>query len=154
MAFGEDEPNSEGQRQAAAPSPRAGGSWCSWRPVLDDLAAERQVIAIDLPGFGRTPALTGQVSIATLAAAVTEFLGAHKLLGVDVVGSSMGARLALELARRGVVGATIALDPGGSWRGWERNFFYTSIAISVRLVRLHSRLCLCSPGTPWVALCF
>lgn len=113
-----------------------GGSWRSWRPILDDLAAERQVIAVDLPGFGKTPALDGRTTIATLAAAVTAFLDSHDLLGVDVAGSSMGARLALELARQGVVGSTVALDPGGFWSGWQRHFFYSSVACSVWLVRL------------------
>ena len=113
-----------------------GGTWRSWRPVLDDLAAEREVIAIDLPGFGKTPPLHGEVSIPTLADAVTEFLDSHHLLGVDVVGSSMGARLVLELARRGVVGSTVSLDPGGFWQGWERTFFASSIGLSIRLVRL------------------
>jgi pimeloyl-ACP methyl ester carboxylesterase len=32
-----------------------GGTWRSWLPVLDRLAAEREVIAVDLPGFGETP---------------------------------------------------------------------------------------------------
>jgi len=41
----------------------------------------------------------------------------------------------LELARRRAVGATVALDPGGFWEGWERTFFGTSIALSIRLVR-------------------
>lgn len=113
-----------------------GGSWRSWRPILEDLAAERRIIAIDLPGFGKTPPLRGEVSIASLADAVTAFLKAHDLVGVDVAGSSMGARLALELARRGVAGATVSLDPGGFWSGWQRNFFYVSIALSIRLVRL------------------
>ncbi len=48
----------------------------------------------------------------------------------------MGARLVLELARRGVVGATVSLDPGGFWHGWERAFFASSIGLSIRLVRL------------------
>lgn len=113
-----------------------GGSWKSWAPVLDGLAAEREVIAIDLPGFGDTPPLDGEVSIASLADAVTGFLKTHNLTGVDVVGSSMGARLVLELARRGVVGATVSLDPGGFWRGWERTFFGTSVGLSIRLIRL------------------
>lgn len=113
-----------------------GGSWRSWTPILDALATEREVIAIDLPGFGQTPPLPGEVSIATLADQVTAFLEAQHLTGVDVVGSSMGARLVLELARRGVVGATVSLDPGGFWQGWEKAFFSTSIALSVRLVRL------------------
>lgn len=115
-----------------------GSSWRSWQLIIEDLvAAGREVIAVDLPGHGETPPLPGEVSIRTMANAVTDFLKTHDLLGVDVVGSSMGARLVLELARRGgVVGAVVSLDPGGFWRGWEIPFFYYSIAASVRLVRL------------------
>jgi pimeloyl-ACP methyl ester carboxylesterase len=113
-----------------------GGGWREWGPVLDGLAAEREVIAVDLPGFGETPPLPGKVSIETLADALTGFLKAHDLLGVDVVGGSMGARLALELARRGVVGATVSLDPGGFWSGWQKIYFFTSIWLSIRLIRL------------------
>ncbi|WP_245327352.1 alpha/beta fold hydrolase [Hymenobacter fodinae] len=113
-----------------------GGSWRSWQTILPALAAERDVIAVDLPGFGATPPLPGEVSIRTLADAVTEFLRNHDLLGIDAVGSSMGARLVLELARRGgVVGAVVSLDPGGFWRGWEIPTFYYSVAASIRLVR-------------------
>ena len=114
-----------------------GGSWRTWKPVFDTLAVEREVIAIDLPGHGETPPLEDEMSMNTLAEAVISFLESHDLRGVDVVGNSMGARLVLELARRGVVGATVALDPGGFWKGWgERGFFYATIAVSIRLVRL------------------
>ena len=114
-----------------------GGSWREWTPILADLAAEREVIAVDLPGFGATPPLPGEVSIRTLSDALTEFLIANELTGIDAVGSSMGARLVLELARRGgVLGAVVSLDPGGFWRGWERHAFYASVYASVRLVRL------------------
>ena len=113
-----------------------GGSWRTWTPVLDDLAAEREVIAVDLPGHGETPALSGEASVDTLADAVTSFLDANDLGGVDVVGNSMGGRLVLELARREEVGTTVALDPGGFWKGWERYFFYATLAPSIRLVRL------------------
>ena len=113
-----------------------GGSWRTWTPVLEKLAAEREVIAVDLPGHGETPPLPGEVSIDTLARAVSSFFDAHDLTGVDVVGNSMGARLVLELVRRGEVGTTVALDPGGFWKGWERYFFYATLAPSIRLVRL------------------
>jgi len=113
-----------------------GGSWREWGPVLDGLAAEREVIAVDLPGFGDTPPLPGEVSIETLADAVTGFLQSQDLIGVDVAGGSMGARLALELARRGVVGATVSLDPGGFWSGWQEKYFYALIWLSIRLIRL------------------
>ena len=112
-----------------------GGSWRTWEPVLDDLTAERDVIAPDLPGHGDSPPLSGEVSIETLADAVGSFLEATDLEGVDVVGNSMGGRLVLELARRGDVGATVALAPGGFWEGWERYYFYGTLAPSIRLVR-------------------
>ena len=114
-----------------------GGSWKSWNPILDQLAAEREVIAVDLPGFGASAPLAGEVSIRTLADALTGFLQAHDLLGIDAVGSSMGARLVLELARRGgVLGGVVSLDPGGFWQGWQRHAFHASIYASIRLVRL------------------
>jgi len=113
-----------------------GGSWRSWQLILDGLAQEREVIAVDLPGFGDTPPLAGPVTIGTLADAVTDFLRTHHLLGVDTVGSSMGARLVLELARRGgVLGTVVALDPGGFWQGWEIPLFYHSGNLVVNLVR-------------------
>jgi pimeloyl-ACP methyl ester carboxylesterase len=114
-----------------------GGHGQSWNPILDDLAATREVIAVDLPGFGKTPRLQGETSIRTLADAVTGFVHAHGLQGIDAVGSSMGARLVLELARRGsVVGGVVSLNPGGFWQGWERHAFFSSIWLSIRLLRL------------------
>lgn len=114
-----------------------GGCWQSWSPILDELAKHREVIAVDLPGHGNTPPLTGEVSIPTLADAVTAFLQQNNWLGIDAVGSSMGARLVLELVHRGgVLGAVVSLDPGGFWKGWEISYFYTTIALSIRLVRV------------------
>jgi len=99
-----------------------GGSGQSWETILDGLAAEREMIAVDLPGFGRTPPLRREVSIATLTDAVTSFIDQQGLAGVDTVGSSMGARMVLELARRGVGGTAVALDPGGFWTDGELRF--------------------------------
>lgn len=114
-----------------------GGHWQSWNPILDDLAANREVIAVDLPGFGQTPRLAGETSIRTLADETAVFLHAHGLSGIDAVGSSMGARLVLEMARRGgIVGGVVALNPGGFWQGWERHAFFSSIYLSIRLLRL------------------
>ena len=113
-----------------------GGHWRSWTTLLGPLGAQRELIAIDLPGFGETPPLSGEVSIAALADAVVDFLEANGLIGIDAVGSSMGARLVLELARREKVGAVVSLDPGGFWSGWQRHFFFLSIAASIRVLRL------------------
>jgi pimeloyl-ACP methyl ester carboxylesterase len=70
-----------------------------------------------------------------LARSLEDWLGREHLVNVDMVGSSMGARLVLEMARRGHAGAVVALDPGGFWHGWERTFFKTTIAASIRIVR-------------------
>lgn len=112
-----------------------GSRWQSWNPILAGLAVEREVVAVDLPGFGQSPPLDGEVSIATLADALTSFLTDHDLEGVDLIGSSMGARLVLEMARRGVGGACIALDPGGFWNRRELAYFRVTLAASIRAVR-------------------
>lgn len=114
-----------------------GSSLKVWDLIIDELATQRDVIALDLPGFGQSPALLGEVSIPTLADAVTDFLTQHQLLGIDAVGNSMGARLVLELARRGnVVGAVVSLDPGGFWQGWQVAYFYQSVRLSAQLSKL------------------
>ncbi|HEX8415715.1 MAG TPA: alpha/beta fold hydrolase [Sphingomicrobium sp.] len=112
-----------------------GGSWRSWNTILDRLSAERTVIAFDLPGHGATPADPDSGTFNGLVGSVERFIADNGLTGVDVVGSSMGARIVLELARRGHVGNVVALDPGGFWRGWERTFFKTTIGLSGRLLR-------------------
>ena len=112
-----------------------GGSWRSWSPILAALAEHREVIAIDLPGHGASPAEADSGTFEGLASSLERFIQAEEMENVAVVGSSMGARLVLEMARRGRVGAVVALDPGGFWRGWERPFFGATIGVSVKLVR-------------------
>jgi len=112
-----------------------GAGWRSWTPILDELARHREVIAIDLPGFGETPPLSGDVSIATLADSVADFIREQGLEGVSTVGQSMGGRIVLELARRGVGGDSVALDPGGFWSPRERAVFAATLRPSIVLVR-------------------
>ena len=52
-----------------------------WEPLTPLLAERRELIVIDLPGFGESPALSGQVPTPrALAAAVAEHLTA---IGVE-----------------------------------------------------------------------
>ena len=112
-----------------------GGSWRSWSTILDALSAERTVIAIDLPGHGASPAEPDSGTFDGLVGSVERYIADHGLGGIDLVGSSMGARIVLELARRGGIGNVVALDPGGFWRGWERSFFKVTIGLSGQLLR-------------------
>lgn len=118
-----------------------GSSYRNWDPVVPALAARRELIAVDLPGFDGTPPLEGEVSIATLVDALTAFIDDEGLQGIDLVGSSVGARLVLELARRGVGGTCVALSPGGFWDRRQLRLFDGSLRASVALVRaLHPAL--------------
>jgi len=112
-----------------------GAGWRSWSPILEDLAERREVIAVDLPGFGETPPLTGEVSIATLTDSVADFIREQGLDGVSTAGQSMGGRMVLELARRGVGGDTVALDPGGFWSDRELAIFGATLRPSIAAVR-------------------
>ncbi|HLI60092.1 MAG TPA: alpha/beta fold hydrolase [Solirubrobacteraceae bacterium] len=92
-----------------------------WEPVVPALAAERTVVAVDLPGFGRTPALTGVTPTpAALAEAVADGLARLELPAdgdgrVHVAGNSLGGWVALELALRGVAASVTAIAPAGLW---------------------------------------
>jgi len=112
-----------------------GSSRNAWTPLLPALARERTLILIDLPGHGASPAEADSFSFAGLARSLDAWLTAEALDGVDMAGSSMGARLVLEMARRGKSGATVALNPGGFWTGWERGLVKATLKASVALLR-------------------
>jgi len=90
-----------------------------WSPVLDMLATEREVLAIDMPGFGESPPLPEgiQPRAANLATAVLDFYDA---LGIEVMpavaGISLGGWVAIECARQGAVTAAIGLCTAGFWK--------------------------------------
>ena len=112
-----------------------GGDRDSWRPLLPALEAGRTVIRLDLPGHGQTPPLPGPLTFDRLVGALQEFLDEQGLASADLVGSSMGARMVLELARRGTGRHVVALDPGGFWTAAERAVFASSVRASFHLVR-------------------
>lgn len=94
-----------------------GSSSRSWLPVIDLLAAHRRVIALDFPGFGRTPPITDRpfdmATAMTELAAELDRLGIHE--PVDIAGNSMGGWMALEAAKRGMARSVVAIGPAGLW---------------------------------------
>ena len=106
-----------------------GESSIGWRPVIAELAAQYDVIAIDLPGFGRSPALPAKVApiAANLAAAIQHTLDD---LGIDryhVAGYSLGARVAIQLAETDRVRSLIAIAPDGLGTPAERIGEYVAL---------------------------
>jgi pimeloyl-ACP methyl ester carboxylesterase len=94
-----------------------GGDRQVWAPVLDRLAAVRDTIAIDMPGFGDSPALDAgaDASPAALTDAVVEFLAEIGVERPHVAGNSLGGWVALELALRGGARSVTAIAPAGLW---------------------------------------
>ena len=106
-----------------------------WNPILDRLAERREVIALDLPGHNGTPAKADGGTFIGLARNLEALLDRDGLAGADVVGSSLGGQLVLEMARRGKTGAVVALDPGGFWAGGERAYVKASLRASSGMLR-------------------
>lgn len=93
-----------------------GHRWQAWQPVLDRLAAERDVIAVDLPGFGESPWPGGRnAGLDNVVAALRAFFDALGLQRPHVAGNSLGGMLSLELANRSAVRSATALAPAGFW---------------------------------------
>ncbi|GIF00722.1 hydrolase [Paractinoplanes rishiriensis] len=90
-----------------------GSRWQVWSPLLDRLAEQHEVIALDLPGFGDTPPDGGSGSVPYLADRVAAFLREIGVQRPAVGGSSLGGGIALELGRRGLARSVVAFSPVG-----------------------------------------
>ena len=77
-----------------------GGRWQHWRENIPELAEHGRVIAIDLPGFGRSGPLPDGYSIDAFADAIAELLKQLNLPKVVFVGHSIGGLLAVRFANR------------------------------------------------------
>ncbi len=95
-----------------------GGSKRVWAPVMDRLARERDVIAVDMPGFGDSPILPPGTTptAANLGAAVRAHCDDLGIERPHVAGNSLGAWAALEIAKAGGAASVCAISPAGLWR--------------------------------------
>jgi pimeloyl-ACP methyl ester carboxylesterase len=98
----------------------------AWYPVLDQLAEQREVILVDLPGHGQSdPFVTDGLSVEeALRRDFREFLAQQELDRPHVAGNSLGGRVALEAGASGDARSVTALSPAGFWRN-EASFAYT-----------------------------
>lgn len=115
-----------------------GMRWQAWEPVLPSLEMEREVIAVDLPGFGASPMPPPATppGVASLTRLVAEFL---REIGVEhphAAGNSLGGWISLELAKQGLVSSATALSPAGFHNDRELIFQRTSLALTRRGCRL------------------
>lgn len=114
-----------------------GSRWQVFEPIIDRLTERHEVIAIDLPGFGASPAdpavQPGPRGYATWLAG---WLADNGIERPHVVGSSMGGGIALELGRAGVASAVTAFSPVG-WYGrpglWWVRHWLTTMRVTARV---------------------
>lgn len=115
-----------------------GSHWQMWEPVLGPVTSERDVIALDLPGFGDSPMPPPGTppGVASLARLVSEFLDGLGLERPHVAGNSLGGQVALELAKRGRVASATTLSPTGFHSDREAVYQRASLAMTIRAARL------------------
>jgi pimeloyl-ACP methyl ester carboxylesterase len=103
------------------------GNWTNWLEQLPLFARTHRVIALDLPGFGRSPLPPWPISIPAYARLLYGLLDALAIPSAAVVGNSMGGQISAEFAasfpRRvdrlvlvSPAGLSTFLGPGGSTR--------------------------------------
>lgn len=90
------------------------GSIASWAPLVPVLARTRRVVALDLPGFGRSEPLAGDVRTGTLAGAVAATLDVLGIAQGAIGGQSLGGIVALHLAlaRPDLVSSLVVISAG------------------------------------------
>jgi pimeloyl-ACP methyl ester carboxylesterase len=105
---------------------------------MERLAAEHEVIGIDLPGFGGSPPLPndGTPNAYELTDAVESFLDDIACEKPHIAGNSLGGWVALELAKRGRASSVAAIGPAGFGNRRERWFTVESLRAAHRLTQL------------------
>lgn len=112
----------------------------AWYPVLDELAEQREVILVDLPGHGESPPLVtaGRPVAEVLREHFKQFLADLGLDRPHVAGNSLGGLVALVAGVEGDARSVTALSPAGFWRSraqfaYTRQIFLRACAMSERL---------------------
>jgi pimeloyl-ACP methyl ester carboxylesterase len=110
----------------------------AWDPVVPLLTGHREVIAMDLPGFGQSPDLYPGVprDLATAVGWLGSVFTALDLERPHVVGHSLGGLIALRLGQAGLARSVTALAPAGFWTGAERRYAYAVVNAARQGVRL------------------
>ena len=99
-----------------------GSSRRDFAAVLPELRTRFDVLNVDLPGIGESPHLQQRPTVSAITDAVERTLDAEGVGRVHVLGNSLGARIALELALGGRARSVVAIAPSGLNVPQERLF--------------------------------
>jgi pimeloyl-ACP methyl ester carboxylesterase len=106
-------------KKRAAPTPVVflhglGGSSADWEPCVSRLADRFRAVVPDLPGSSLSPGAHRGWQLPSLARWVADLLHAEGLTRPHVVGHSLGARIAGELAANGTAASILLVAPLGA----------------------------------------
>ncbi|WP_285761289.1 alpha/beta fold hydrolase [Nocardiopsis ansamitocini] len=122
----------------------------AWHPVLRTLAAEHDVIAPDLPGFGKSsaPGRAEPYDIRWLVDSVAQFCERAGVERPHLVGNSLGGAIALELGARGFAASVTAFSPIG-FTTVREGLFNRILTLGMwGAARLPGQLLAAAAGTP------
>ncbi len=148
-------------RQGSGPPllllPGIGSTWAEFSSVLPVLTARYDVLAVDLPGQGRSPSLPRETrpDVPALTDAVERELDRAGIAAPHVLGMSIGGRVGLELARRGRALSVVGIGATGPATPPERLYQAALFSLSragMRALAPAASLVLRVPGLRAAAL--
>ena len=96
----------------------------AYDPVVEQLAENFDVIAVDLPGFGQSPRFdkATDYSLTALAETVAENFSVWGIEKPHMVGNSLGGAVSVILGQQGKARSVTALSPAGWFFPWSLLF--------------------------------
>ena len=124
--------------------------WRTWDLVLPELERHHDVLAPTLPGHAGGPRLDGEITRTLLADAIEEAMDDAGFETAHIVGNSLGAYVALQLAARGRADSVVALAPGGGWAEDDESYrealdLFPALQQQVRAIAPRAEALLASP---------
>lgn len=111
-------------------------TWRMWLPVIEPLTAHHDVFAPTMPGHHGGPPAPADLTFAGLADAVEAQLDEAGINQAHLVGNSLGAVAALELAHRSRALSVTAISPPGAWGSClDRLLLEVMLGTAVHLAR-------------------
>lgn len=94
----------------------------AWSPVIPLLTPYRDVITVDLPGFGESAPHESGYGVESAVAMFGRLFGELGLTRPHVAGNSLGGLLSLALGEAGLVRSVTALSPAGLWTPRQQRY--------------------------------
>ena len=93
-----------------------GGSICNWAPTIEHFSRTNRVVALDLPGFGKSAGSASECDVECFAAAVRALLSELGIERASIAGNSLGGLITIYLAlnHSDIVDNIILVDAAGT----------------------------------------